>query len=57
MVQEAVHRSAHHLPPGFLRFPGGEEMVGAVQQAALARHHRHLPEGAAGGVRSSFISQ
>ena len=56
MVQAAVHRSAYHLPPGFLRLPGGEEMVGAVQQAALARHHRHLPEGAPGGVRGVSLS-
>ena len=31
-------------------------MVGAVQQAALARHHRHLPEGAPGGVRGVSLS-
>ena len=34
---------------GFLRVAGGAEVVGAVLQAALARHHRHLPQGAGAG--------
>ena len=41
-------RSAHHLPAWVLRVPGGEEVVGAVRQAALARHCRHLSQGAGG---------
>ena len=44
-----IYRPAHHLLAGVLRVPGGEEVVGAVLQAALARHHRHLPEGVGGG--------
>ena len=43
-------RSTHNLPVGILRVPGGEEVVGAVLQATLARHHRHLPEGPGGGA-------
>ena len=38
-------RAPHHLPARVLRVAGGEAVVGAVQQAALARHHRHLPQG------------
>ena len=38
-------RSPHHLPPRLLRVAGGQAVVGAVQQAALAGHHRHLPQG------------
>ena len=44
-----VLRSAHHIPPGILRISGGEEVVGTVCQTTLAGHHRHLPEGPAGG--------
>ena len=40
-----IYRPAHHLLAGVLRVPGGEEVVGAVLQATLARHHRHLSEG------------
>ena len=40
-----VPRTAHHIPAGVLRVPGGEEVVGAVLQAALARHYRHLSQG------------
>ena len=43
-----IHRSPHHLLARLLRLTGGEEVVGAVLQAALARHHRLLP-GRAGG--------
>ena len=52
-------RRPHHLPAGVLRVAGGEAVVGAVLQATLARHHRHLPEGAAGGAtrRSAGPSQ
>ena len=50
MVQDSEHGGADHLPPGFLRVPGGQEVVGAVLQAALARHHRHLPQGAGAGT-------
>ena len=38
-----IYRSPHHFLTRLLRVPGGEEMVGAVLQAALARHHRLLP--------------
>ena len=38
-------RAPHHLPPRLLRVAGGQAVVGAVQQAALAGHHRHLPQG------------
>ena len=51
LVQERSANAAY-IPAWLLRLPGGEEMVGAVQQAALARQHRHLPEGAPGGVSS-----
>ena len=37
VVSNSEHRGADHLPPGFLRVPGGQEVVGAVLQAALAR--------------------
>ena len=47
-----IHRSPHHFPAGFLRLPGGEEMVGAVLQAALARHHRLLPGRSGGDQRA-----
>ena len=45
MVSRSGHWSSYHLPARFLRLAGGQEVVGAVLQAALARHHRHLPEG------------
>ena len=47
-----IHRGPHHLPPRLLRVPGGQEVVGAVLQAALARHHRLLPGGAGGDPRA-----
>ena len=46
---QSQFRSAHHLPAWVLRVPGGEKMVGAVLQAALARHCRYISEGAGGG--------
>ena len=49
MVSSPEHRRPHHLPAWLLRVAGGEEVVGAVLQAALARHHRHLPQGAGAG--------
>ena len=49
MVSSPEYRRPHHLPARLLRVAGGEEMVGAVLQAALARHHRHLPEGSRPG--------
>ena len=45
MVPDSEHRGADHFPPGFLRVPGGQEVVGAVLQAALAWHYRHLSQG------------
>ena len=45
MVPDSEHGCADHLPAGLLRVPGGQEVVGAVLQAALARHHRHLSQG------------
>ena len=45
MVPDSEHGGANHLPVGLLRVPGGEKVVGAVLQAALARHHRHLSQG------------
>ena len=47
-----IFRGPHHLPSRLLRLPGGEEMVGAVLQAALARHHRLLPGRPGGDVRA-----
>ena len=49
VVPDAEHGRAHHLPAGVLCVARGEEVVGAVLQAALARHHRHLPQGAGAG--------
>ena len=45
MVPDTEHRRAHHLPTRLLRVARGQEVVGAVLQAALARHHRHLSQG------------
>ena len=45
MVPDSEHGCPDHLPAGLLRVPGGQEVVGAVLQAALARHHRHLSQG------------
>ena len=49
MVSQSEHGSSDHFPAGILRVAGGQEVVGAVLQAALARHHRHLPEGSRPG--------
>ena len=49
ILTETPSRSTHNLPVRVLRFPGSEEVVGAVLQATLARHHCHLPEGPGGG--------
>ena len=45
VVPDAEHGRAHHLPAGVLCVARGEEVVGAVLQAALARHYRHLSQG------------
>ena len=45
MVSQSEHGGPHHLSPGILCLAGGQTVVGAVLQTALARHHRHLPEG------------
>lgn len=45
VVSEPEHRGPHHVPARILRVAGGEEVVGAVLQAPLARHHRHIPQG------------
>ena len=50
MVSRSEHWSSYHLPARLLRVAGGEEVVGAVLQAALAGHHRHLPQGAGAGT-------
>ena len=50
MVSQSEHGSSDHFPAGLLRVAGGQEVVGAVLQAALARHHRHLPQGAGAGT-------
>ena len=49
MVSESEHRSSHHFPAGLLRVARGQEVVGAVLQAALAGHHRHLSQGSGPG--------
>ena len=45
VVSEPEHRGPHHVPARILRVAGGEEVVGAVLQAPLARHNRHIPQG------------
>ena len=50
VVPDTEHGRAHHLPARLLCVARGQEVVGAVLQAALARHHRHLPEGAGPGT-------
>ena len=45
MVSQSEHWGPHHFSPGILCLAGGQTVVGAVLQTALARHHRHLPEG------------
>ena len=42
-------RPSNYIPAWILCLPCGEEMVGAILQAALARHRGHLPEGPGGG--------
>ena len=42
-LQKTIYRSSNHLPPRVLRSPDHPEVVGAVQQAALARQPRHVP--------------
>ena len=45
VVPDTEHGRAHHLPTRLLRVARRQEVVGAVLQAALARHHRHLSQG------------
>ena len=47
-----IYRSPHHFLVGFLRVPGGKEMVGAILQAALAGHHCLLPGRSGGDQRA-----
>ena len=47
-VMTRFFRSSNHLPAWFLCLPGGEEMVGAILQAALARHCCYLSQGPGG---------
>ena len=49
LISISILRPSTDLPAWFLRIPSSEEVVGAVLQAALARQHRHLPEGARDG--------
>ena len=57
MVSQSEHGSSDHFPAGLLRVAGGQEVVGAVLQAALARQHRHLPQGPHPGTRCSHLLQ
>ena len=52
MVSSPEYRRPHHLPARLLRVAGGEEVVGAVLQAALAGHHRLLPGRSGGDQRA-----
>ena len=49
MVSQSEHWGSHHFSPGILCVAGGQTVVGAVLQTALARHHRHLSEGSGPG--------
>lgn len=52
--KEFSFRPANHIPPGFLCVLSGQEVVGAVQQTPLARHHRYLSQGILSSLNHSI---